>query len=127
MVIFDMFKKGNKSEVSWTIRIGNDEYLVDHPEAFKLNMDNFMTDLEMGDIEFIVLSPSETINNKNFLQAVNNEDGYIHVEVGLNERNKLGRPKILYKDGVSTGDCLDMFVSFYETGDININGWQELE
>ena len=46
------------------------------PETFEINLDNFLQELEMGDIEFIVLAPSEVVNGITFLQVASNGYGY---------------------------------------------------
>lgn len=127
MSIFNIFTKDKPSNIQWTIRVAEDEILIDNPDTFPINLDNYLTDLEMNDIEFIVLAPSQTLNNLTFLQVANNNDGYMHVEAGLDEKNSMGRPKILYKDNITTGECYDMFWAFYKTGKIDVSGWKELE
>ena len=126
MGIFDVFKSNNKADdIQWTLRVAEDEMPVES-ETFEINLDNFFQDLEMGDIEFIVLAPSETINGITFLQVASNGNGYMHVEAGLNEKNSQGRPRILYRDDVSVGECLDMFVAFYREGKVDTVGWEDL-
>ena len=125
MGLFDFIANKNSDSMEWTLRVADDDIPVEE-ETFEINLDNFFKDLEMGDIEFIVLSPSKTVNGINFLQVVSNNDGYMHVEAGLNEKNSQGRPKILYIDDVTVGECLDMFIDFYRQGRVDITGWKEL-
>ncbi len=125
MGLFDFIANKNSDSMEWTLRVADDDIPVEE-ETFEINLDNFFKDLEMGDIEFIVLSPSKTVNGINFLQVVSNNDGYMHVEAGLNEKNSQGRPKILYIDDVTDGECLDMFIDFYRQGRVDITGWKEL-
>ena len=125
MGLFDFIANKNSDSMEWTLRVADDDIPVEE-ETFEINLDNFFEDLEMGDIEFIVLSPSKTVNGINFLQVVSNNDGYMHVEAGLNEKNSQGRPKILYIDDVTVGECLDMFIDFYRQGRVDITGWKEL-
>ena len=63
MSIFNIFTKDKPSNIQWTIRVAEDEFLIDNPDTFPINLDNYLTDLEMNDIEFIVLAPSQTLNN----------------------------------------------------------------
>lgn len=80
----------------------------------------------MGDIEFIVMSPSEVVNGIAFLQVASNNNGYMHVEAGLDEKNSQGWPRILYRDDISVGECLDMFIAFYRQGKVDTTGWKDL-
>lgn len=126
MGLFDIFKTNNKADdIHWTLRVAEDEMLVE-PETFEINLDNFLQDLEMGDIEFIVLAPSEVVNDITFLQVASNGYGYMHVEAGLDEKNSQGWPRILYRDDISVGECLDMFIAFYRQGKVDTTGWEDL-
>lgn len=116
MGLLNIFKAKKKAcNIQWTLRVAEDDTLVE-PETFEINLDNFLQDLEMGYIEFIVLAPSEVVNGITFLQVASNNNGYMHVEAGLNEKNSQGRPRILYHDDVSIGECLDMLSAFYRQG-----------
>ena len=126
MGLFDILKSNKKADdIQWTFRVAEDEMPVE-PETVEINLDNFLQDLEMGDIEFIVLAPSEAVNGITFLQVASNGYGYMHVEAGLNEKNSEGFPRILYKDDISVGECLDMFIAFYRQGRVDISGWEDL-
>lgn len=126
MGLFDILKSNkNVDDIQWTLRVAKDEMPVE-PETFEINLDNFLQDLEMGDIEFIVLAPSEVVNGITFLQVASNNNGYMHVEAGLNQKNAQGRPRILYHDDVSVGESLDMLIAFYRQGRVDISGWEDL-
>ena len=126
MGLLDIFKTKKKAgNIQWTLRVAEDEIPVE-PETFETNLDNFLQDLEMGDIEFIVLAPSEVVNGITFLQVASNSNGYMHVEAGLNEKNLQGRPRILYQDDVGVGECLDMLIGFYRQGRVDTVGWKDL-
>ena len=126
MGFLDIFKTKKKADnIQWTLRVAEDEMPIE-PETFEININIFLQDLERGDIEFIVLSPSEVVNGITFLQVASNNNDYMHVEAGLNEKNSQGRPRILYHDDVSVGECLDMFIAFYRQGKVDTVGWKEL-
>ena len=89
MGLFDILKSNKKAaDIQWTLRVAEDEMPVE-PETFEINLDSFLQDLEMGDIEFIVLAPSEVVNGITFLQVASSGYGYMHVEAGLNENIKM--------------------------------------
>lgn len=93
-----LFGSNKSNSVVWTVRITDSEHQISNPDGFGANIDNALTAVEMGDEEFVVLSPSAPINNYTFLQACpDNESGYLHIEAGLNENNSKGFPKILCK------------------------------
>lgn len=126
MGFFDCLNSNNKEgNIQWTLRVAEDEMPVES-ETFEINLDNFLQDLEMGDIEFIVLAPSETVNGITFLQVASNDNGYMHVEAGLDEKNSQGWPRILYRDDISIGECLDMFIEFYREGRVDTTDWEDL-
>lgn len=126
MGLFDVLKSNNKADnIQWTFRVAEDELPVES-ESFEVNLNNFFQDLEMGDIEFIVMAPSEVVNGIAFLQVASNNNGYMHVEAGLDEKNSQGRPRILYRDDISVGECFDMFIAFYRQGNVDTTGWEDL-
>ena len=87
MGLFDKFKKIEKKQF-WTIRLDNNEYDIEHPDEFFINFDAALTDLEMGELPFIVLSPPSPINGICFLQVAQNENSLMHVEAGMIESQK---------------------------------------
>ena len=126
MGLFDKFKKIEKKQF-WTIRLDNNEYDIEHPDEFFINFDGALTDLEMGELPFIVLSPPSPINGICFLQVAQNENSLMHVEAGMIESQKNNNVKVLYKENLSTGEVLDTFILFFGKGELNISGWKELE
>ncbi|MBR2067924.1 MAG: hypothetical protein IJ875_06675 [Solobacterium sp.] len=109
----------------WTIQLDNNEYDIKHPDDFLIHFDHALTDLEMGELPFIVLSPPTSINGIVFLQVAQNENFLMHVEAGIIESPKSDNVKILYKDDISTGDVLHIFHLFFSEGKIDLSNWKE--
>lgn len=123
MGLFDKLKKKEKKQF-WTIRLNNDDYDIEHPDDFFINFDGALTDLEMGDLPFIVLSPPSPVNGITFLQVAQNENSLMHVEAGMIGHEKGKSVKVLYKDDLSTGEVLDIFLLFFREGELNTSDWE---
>ncbi len=126
MGILDLFKKGQSSAELWTARVDDKEKIVE-AETFARIIDNALMMVEEGEAEFLVLSPSSPINNLTFMQTcMDNENGMLHIEVGLNEKMENGRTKILYRDKFTVGEALDLFTDFFNGQTIDISEWDLL-
>lgn len=129
MGLFDIFKKEEEASESiiWTVRLQDEEHIINNPDAFEGNVDDALTRVEMSDAEFLVLSPSKPLNKIAFLQACPDTDsGYLHIEAGLDDKNPYGFPKVVCQDHLTTGEVLDLFISFFRNHIIDTKGWYEL-
>ena len=120
-------RSDNHQKRFWTIRLDNNEYNIEHPADFHGNFDNALTDLEMGEIPFIVLSPPKPINDITYLQVAMNENSLMHIEAGIITSTTRNDFKLLYKDDLTTGEVLDIFILFFSKGELNVSEWKELE
>ena len=121
------FKKKNQAEPEWTVRLGDVEHKVRNADVFESNIDDALTDVEMGNVEFLILSPSKPVNGFTFLQTCpDEEEGYLHIEAGMDKMNADGRIKIVCHDHFTTGEVLDLFITFFRNQTIDVGGWYEL-
>ncbi len=124
MGLLDIFKKKEPSTSNvWTGRLDDFEQII-QPGSFDAIIDEALTKIEENDAEFFVLSPSVPIHNFTFLQVCrDNTPGFMHIEVGLNEKLENGRPKILAYDKITTGEAMDLFIKFHDAQTINTDEW----
>ena len=118
---------GAESEIQWNMRITNREFNVNDYTEFNVNLDEGLTAVEMGDEEFLILEPSIPQKGVSFIQVCLDRDSDMHIEVALNKMGANGLPVILCKDGVTAGECLDIFSDFYEGWDVSTDGYYELK
>ena len=100
MGLFDILKSNKKAaDIQWTLRVAEDEMPVE-PETFEINLDSFLQDLEMGDIEFIVLAPSEVVNGITFLQVASCIKMIsVSENVWICSLHFIGRAELIFPDG----------------------------
>ena len=119
-----LFKKNRKAHASWTICIGSTEQPVTQ-ENYWHAVDDALTLLEAGNAEFLIVAPPEPVNGFSFLQACMNSGGDVHVEAGIPQKN--ARVQIVYRDGLTVGEAMDLFVQYFKEHTIPAEGWPELK
>lgn len=127
MSLFDLLKRRRSEGITWTIRTASRETVVT-ADGFYALIDDALTAVEEGYTEFLVLSPSMPVGGVTFLQVCgDDEEGLMHIEAGTEKFMANGRVKILARDGITTGEALDLFTRFFEGSKVDIAGWQTLE
>ena len=112
----------------WTLRVTDTEERIENIRDFIAIVDGALEEVESGDEEFIVLSPSEPVNHISFIQAcMDKEPELMHIEAGLDEKkDENSLPTILCKDKIEPSEVLEIFIGFYQEGKVDTDGWYEL-
>lgn len=117
-----------EKHLEWTLRVTDTEEKIENIRDFIGIVDGAIEEIEDGEEEFIIVSPSEPVNHVTFIQAcMDKEPGLMHIEAGLDEKkDQNSLPKILCKDNIEPSECLDIFIAFYQDGKVDTDGWYEL-
>ena len=116
------------TDLVWTLRVTDTEEIIDNIDDFIAIAEAAIEDVESGDEEFIILSPSKPVNHVTFIQAcMDKQPDLMHIEAGFDEKkDQNSLPKILCKDRTEPFECMEIFVEFYNEGKVNTDGWYEL-
>ena len=118
----------NCRRITWTLRVTDNESVIENSENLKDLLQQALDDVMAGKEEFIILSPDRVVNGYKFVQLAKEEkEGYFHIEVGLNEKDSRGLTKILCRDMQTDSECMDFFMTFFSEGRVNTEGMYQLE
>jgi len=116
-----------RGEISWTLRITDDEQRVTDLRSLENSIDRALNDVNAGQEEFFVLAPSEAVHGITFLQVCKDKNGiFFHIEAGTEETNAQGHPKILCRDGVMNMEIRDLCMKYYQGQELMLSWWEEL-
>jgi hypothetical protein len=114
-------------QVSWTLRVTDDEQAVTEERHLESELDRALTEVSMGREEFLVLAPSTTVSGVEFLQITRDTNGiFLHMEAGLPEKDAQGHTKIVCKDRMMSRDALELCLAYFRGEKVSLAGWYEL-
>ena len=118
----------NSKNIVWTLRVTDKKSVIENYEKLKEMLQPALDDVMSGTEEFIIMDPDRVVNEYTFMQLAKDEnEGYFHLEVGLNEKDSEGFTKILCKDMLTDIECRDFFITFFSDGRVNTEGMYQLE
>ncbi|MBR1443903.1 MAG: hypothetical protein IJ583_10280 [Firmicutes bacterium] len=130
MGLFDGLKEilGFSAEVKkWSIRVDDEEYKIEHGEDIKDKIWLYLCDIEEGNINFIILSAPEMINNIPFVQSSLSARGKLQIEVGITDDGEDECNKIYCNDEFGKNEIYKMIMDFYNKGEkIDVSGWGDI-
>ncbi len=114
-------------QVSWTLRVTDNEQAVTEERRLESELDRALTEVSMGREEFLVLAPSVTVSGVEFLQITRDMNGiFLHMEAGLPEKDAQGHTRIVCKDRMMSRDALELCLAYFRGEKVSLAGWYEL-
>lgn len=123
-------EQSSSADISWSLE--NESEVISDVSYEKII--NEIDRLDRQEIQHLILTPSSSINNCNFVQVINditignaqNGDEKFHIEISISSAD--GNFTIYCKDNLTKDDVCDVFIKYFENGNVpDYSDWYELE